>query len=135
MMSSSELTAALPREIVLEQMEDFGKFGVDLVAEVAHPDCVRQYGPLILEQTDFFMLSVTAMADASLEEKLRRLAESKNRKLYIAHGATVGLDGIQDGRDTWEKISITMKKNPKNISFDCAKQWDPSKFDRGDGHL
>ncbi|MGD0236716.1 MAG: aspartate dehydrogenase domain-containing protein [Syntrophorhabdales bacterium] len=126
----SELTAALPRQIILEQMEDFGKFGVDLVAEVAHPDCVRQYGPLILEQTDFFMLSVTAMADASLEEKLRRLAELKNRKLYIAHGATVGLDGIQDGRDTWEKVSITMKKNPKNISFDCAKQWDPSKFDR-----
>ncbi len=126
----SASTGALPKEIVLERVDDFGKFGVDLVAEVAHPDCVRQYGPLILEQTDFFMLSVTAMADASLEEKLRKLSTTKNRKLYIAHGATVGLDGIQDGRDSWEKITITMKKNPKNISFDCAKQWDPDKIDR-----
>jgi len=127
---ASDAIAALPGEIVLERMEEFGKFGVDLVAEVAHPDCVRQYGPLILEQTDFFMLSVTAMADASLEDRLRRLTASKNRKLYIAHGATIGLDGIQDGKDTWEKITITMKKNPKNISFDCARQWDPSKIDR-----
>jgi predicted dinucleotide-utilizing enzyme len=127
---ASTSTAALPGEIVLERMENFREFGVDLVAEVAHPDCVRQYGPLILEQTDLFMLSVTAMADASLEEKLRRMAESKHRKLYIAHGATIGLDGIQDGRDTWERVTITMKKNPKNISFDCAKQWDPGKIDR-----
>lgn len=127
---ASEAIAALPGGIVLKRMEDFGKFGVDLVAEVAHPDCVRQYGPLVLEQTDFFMLSVTAMADASLEERLRRLTDSKNRNLYIAHGATIGLDGIQDGKGTWEKITITMKKNPKNISFDCARQWDPSKIDR-----
>jgi aspartate dehydrogenase len=111
-------------------MEDFGKLGVDLVAEVAHPDAVRKYGSLILEQADFFMLSVTAMADASLEQKLRQSAQSKNHKIYIAHGATVGLDGIQDGRDTWEKVTFTMRKNPKNINFDCAKQWDPNKIDR-----
>ena len=122
--------AALPKEIVLDRMDDFGRFGVDLVVEVAHPDCVRQYGALVLEQTDFFMLSVTAMADAVLESTMRQLALSKNRKLYIAHGATIGLDGIKDGGDTWEKISITMKKNPRNISFDSAKQWNPGTIDR-----
>jgi aspartate dehydrogenase len=125
-----ELTAKLPKPIILDRMEDFERFGVDLVAEVAHPEAVKKYGPLILEKTDFFMLSVTAMADASLEKKLRESAQSKNRKLYIAHGATVGLDGIQDGKDSWEKISITMKKSPKNINFDCVKQWDPNKIDR-----
>ena len=126
-----ERVAALPGEIRLERMEDFGKFGVDLVAEVAHPDAVRSYGPLILGETDFFMLSVTAMADPSVEERLRGLARSKGRKLYIAHGAAVGLDGIQDGRDTWEKVTITMKKHPGNISFDCAGgHWDPAGIDR-----
>ena len=124
------LTARLPKQIVLDRMEDFEKFGVDLVAEVAHPEVVRTYGPLILEKMDFFMLSVTAMADAALEKKLRDLAQAKARKLFIAHGATVGLDGIQDGKDSWENITITMKKSPKNINFDRVTQWDPNKIDR-----
>ncbi len=125
-----ELTAKLPRAIVLDRMDNFEKYGIDLVAEVAHPEAVRKFGPSILEKMDFFMLSVTAMADASIEKKLRELAQAKHRKLFIAHGATVGLDGIQDGKDSWEKVTITMKKSPKNINFDYAKQWDPNKIDR-----
>lgn len=125
-----ERVEKLPRNRVLDRMEDFGKYNVDLVAEVAHPDAVKDYGPLILEKTDFFMLSVTAMADPALEEKLKELCRKHGRKLFIAHGATIGLDGIQDGKEGWEKVSITMKKNPKNLNFSCARQWDPEKIDR-----
>jgi aspartate dehydrogenase len=120
----------LPKNMVLDRMEDFGKYTVDLVAEVAHPDAVKSYGPLVLEKTDFFMLSVTAMADPVLEQRLKDLCKRHGRKLFIAHGATTGLDGIQDGKEGWEKITITMKKNPKNISFGNAKQWDPEKIDK-----
>jgi len=126
-----ERIAGLPAGIILERLEDFGKFKADLVAEVAHPDVVRNYGALILGSTDFFMLSVTAMAERSLEAQLRDLALSKGRKLYLAHGAAVGLDGLQDGKDTWEKVTVTMKKNPRNISFDAAGgAWDPAAIDR-----
>jgi aspartate dehydrogenase len=125
-----ERVEKLPRGIVLERMEDFGRYNVDLVAEVAHPDAVRNYGPLILEKTDFFMLSVTAMADSALENKLQELSKKYGRKLFIAHGATVGLDGIQDGKEGWDKVTITMKKSPKNINFSTAKQWDPEKIDK-----
>jgi len=103
---------------------------VDLVAEVAHPDAVKLYGPLVLEKTDFFMLSVTAMADPALEQRLNELCVKYGRKLFIAHGATIGLDGIRDGKEGWEKVSITMKKNPRNLNFSCSKQWDPEKIDR-----
>src|SRR5512135_3483846 len=76
-----ERTKDLPASILLDRMEDFERFKVDVVAEVAHPAAVRSYGPLILEKTDFFMLSVTAMADSSLEQRLKDLAKSKNRRL------------------------------------------------------
>jgi aspartate dehydrogenase len=125
-----ERVEKLPGDMVLERMEDFGKRTVDLVAEVAHPDAVRTYGPLILEKTDFFMLSVTAMADPALEQKLKEAYERHGRKLFIAHGATIGLDGIQDGKESWEKITITMKKSPKNLVFSNATQWDPEKIDK-----
>ena len=125
-----ERVARLPKTMVLDRMEDFGKYSVDLVAEVAHPDAVRNYGPLILEKTDFFMLSVTAMADPGLEQKLKEQCMKHGRKLFIAHGATVGLDGIRDGKEGWEKVTITMKKSPKNINFSNAKQWDPEKIDK-----
>ena len=120
----------LPGDRVLERMEDFGERNVDLVAEVAHPDAVRMYGTLILERADFFMLSVTAMADPALEQKLKEVCGRYGRKLFIAHGATIGLDGIQDGKGGWETITITMKKSPKNLVFSNAKQWDPQKIDK-----
>ncbi|MEM3112513.1 MAG: aspartate dehydrogenase domain-containing protein [Candidatus Anstonellales archaeon] len=118
-----------PREIVLEKIEDFPNFDVDIIAEVAHPNVVKEYGPLILEKTDFFMLSVTAMADFELERKLNELCNQYSRRLYIAHGATVGLDGIQDGKDTWEKVVITMKKNPKNIDFSYVGELNPESIE------
>jgi aspartate dehydrogenase len=118
-----ERIAALPGSIVLDRMEDFGKFGVDLVAEVAHPEAAKRYGPLVLEQADFFMLSVTALADGSFEKTIMEAAKARGRKLYIAHGAIVGLDGIQDGKESWESITITMKKNPRNLDFSAQKKW------------
>jgi len=126
-----ERVAELPRQILLERMDDFSDFDVDVVAEVAHPDAVKQYGPLVLERTDFFMLSVTALADPDLERRLYDLSSQRGRRLFIAHGATVGLDGIQDGKETWEKVTITMKKHPRNIDFRCARsRWNPEALDR-----
>jgi len=125
-----ERVEKLPTNVILQHMEDFGKYSVDLVAEVAHPDAVRAYGPLILEKTNFFMLSVTAMADPALEQKLKEACQKYGRKLFIAHGATIGLDGIQDGKEGWEKITITMKKNPKNLVFSNATQWNPERIDK-----
>lgn len=125
-----ERVKGLPKSSVLDQVKDFWKFSLDLVVEVAHPDAVRNYGPLILEHTNLLMLSVTAMADKSLEQKLKELCDKYVRKLYIAHGATIGLDGIQDGKEGWEKVTITMKKNPKNLNFNWAKEWDSEKIDR-----
>jgi len=120
----------LPRSIHLDRMENFGEFKVDMVVEVAHPEAAKRYGPMVLEQVDFFMLSVTALADEVFEKKMKEVIKIHGHKLYIAHGAVVGLDGIQDGRESWERVTITMKKNPKNLDFTYANQWDPEKIDQ-----
>ncbi|MBD3305950.1 DUF108 domain-containing protein [candidate division KSB3 bacterium] len=110
-------TADLPPEIVLERVEDFPPKEVDMVCELAHPDVSKQYGVLFLQQTDYFVLSVTAMADAELEHTLRETALNAGTHVFIPHGGVMGLDAIIDGRDMWERVGIVMKKNPKNLDF------------------
>jgi aspartate dehydrogenase len=38
-------------------------------------------------------------------------------RLYIPHGAILGLDGIYDGRSVIEEVTITTTKNPKNLGL------------------
>jgi len=125
-----EKTKILPSSIVLESMEEFGKFEVDLVVEVAHPEAAKRYGPLVLEQADFLMLSVTALANEIFEKRIQEVAKTHGHRLYIAHGAIVGLDGIQDGKESWDKVTIIMKKNPRNLDFNYAKRWNAEEINK-----
>jgi len=88
-----------------------------MVCELAHPDVSRRYGTMFLERADYFLLSVTAMADAKLEAELKETALKNGTRLFIPHGGVMGLDAIIEGRDSWEEVSIVMKKNPKNLDF------------------
>lgn len=110
-------TAGLPRELVLERIEDFTARKPDMVCELAHPDVSRKCGAMFLEKTDYFLLSVTAMADAELERALAEAALKAGTRLYIPHGGVMGLEAIIEGRDTWEEVRIVMKKNPRNLDF------------------
>ncbi len=109
--------AGLPQELVLERAEDFASRKPDMVCELAHPDVSRQSGSMFLEEVDYFLLSVTALADAELESELKETALKNGTRLFIPHGGVMGLDAIIEGRDTWEEVKIVMKKNPKNLDF------------------
>lgn len=110
-------TAGLPKEVILDRLEDLASREVDMVAELAHPDVSREFGTMILEETDYFLLSVTALADAELEAALRETALRCGTRVFVPHGGLMGLDAIVEGRDTWDEVKIVMKKNPKNIDF------------------
>jgi aspartate dehydrogenase len=112
-----ERTAHLPQELVLDQVEDFASRSPDMVCELAHPDVSREYGAMFLEKTDYFLLSVTALADAELEATLRGAALDSGTRLYIPHGGVMGLDSIAEGRDNWEEVRFVMTKNPRNLDF------------------
>ncbi|MBW1972168.1 MAG: DUF108 domain-containing protein [Deltaproteobacteria bacterium] len=115
-----EKLKALPEDVVLEKMEEFERKSPDLVLESSHPDVVKKWGEFILSKCNFMIMSVTAMADQDLEKRLLDTCNRYNSSLFIPHGALVGLDGIIDGKDIWEEVTITMHKNPKNLDFSAS---------------
>lgn len=107
----------VPWSDVLEDLDDFATRESDLIVEMAHPDITRRYGEAFLRNTDYMMLSVTALADAALEERLRAAAAQAGTTLYLPHGALAGCDSLYEGREQWEDVTITFRKHPRNIDF------------------
>lgn len=118
--TNPERAAKIPNGLRLEAMERFSSHKPDLVVEAAHPEAVRRYGTVVLKECDLMILSVSALVDAALENSIRSLCREKGTRLFIPHGAALGLDGIKDGLSVWEQVTITMKKNPRNLNFDAA---------------
>ncbi|MBM3278606.1 MAG: DUF108 domain-containing protein [Candidatus Handelsmanbacteria bacterium] len=110
---------SLPANLALRDLGDFASRKPDLVVEMAHPDVTRQWGTTILEQTNYMFISVTALADVGMEEKLLEITRRRGTRVYIPHGGVVGMDALRENRDVWEEVHVVMKKNPKNV--DCAR--------------
>jgi aspartate dehydrogenase len=47
-----------------------------------------------------------------------RRAEAENRRIFIPHGAVLGLDGLHDGRQIINAVSITTVKHPRNLGLE-----------------
>jgi predicted dinucleotide-utilizing enzyme len=124
-LAPERLTGISP-EIVLNDIQAFASRRPDLVLEMAHPDVTRQFGETFLHQTDYMPLSMTAFADEGLEERLIETARSSRNRLFIPHGAVVGLENIFEGRQLWDEVTMVMKKNPRNLDFSAAPQFKPN---------
>lgn len=109
--------ADLPAGLALASLGDAAQRSPDLVVECAHPDITRDHGETLLRAADYLPLSVNAFADAELEARLTALAEACGRRIFIPHGALIGLDNLVEVRDMWQDVTITFRKNPANIDF------------------
>jgi len=110
-------TRSLPSALVLDRLEGFEARKADMICEVAHPDVTKRYGLAFLAQTDYFVLSVTALADRDLAARLQAAAVAGSTRLFVPHGGVMGLETIIEGRETWEDVTFVMKKNPANLDF------------------
>lgn len=110
----------IPAQLRLPSMNDFSTYKPDLVVEAAHPDAVSQYAETVLQTSDLMIMSVSALGDSDLEARLRTCCRENATRLFIPHGAVLGLDGLKDGLSVWEQVTITMIKNPVNLNFDYA---------------
>lgn len=90
----------------------------DLIIECATSQALFDHIDKILESCDLLMFSVTALSNEIFENKVKQLTEKYGKKVYIPHGAILGLDGILDGRKIWEEVSIQTTKNPRSLSRD-----------------
>jgi len=108
-------------ELCLDNFEDFSTREANLIVECAMPQAVFDYAPLVLTNTDMLIFSITSLADDSFREKLEDICRENKTKLYVPHGAILGLDGIYDGRNVLKKVKITTIKNPKSLNRDDIK--------------
>lgn len=112
--------ADVPRALVLDHLDDDGALaarGADLVVEMAHPAITRRHGERILANADYLPLSVTALADDGLLERLVARANEAGTRLLIPHGALPGVDSLREWRHMWDSVTITFRKSPRNIDF------------------
>jgi aspartate dehydrogenase len=110
-------TESLHPSMILNSVNDLIERPVHLVVEVAHPQAVRDLGMKILRNADFLIFSLTSLADDEFRQKLENFASASKKKIYIPHGAILGLDGIYDGRNVIETVEITTIKHPKNLNL------------------
>jgi aspartate dehydrogenase len=119
-----EKTKDLEQSILLENPEKVYSSKADLVVEAADFRVVEQYAQSILEESDFLILSVTALADKDLRKRMDERCMSNGTRMFIPHGALLGMDGIYDARDTLEDVKVITTKNPRNIDFGFTDDYD-----------
>jgi len=114
--------------VVTDRSELAGR-DVDLAVEAATHEAVADLGPTLLETTDIAVLSLTALADADLTAELDGVCESNDTRLYVPHGAVLGLDGLQDAREMLDEVSIETRKNPDHLDYAFTDEWDAGDVD------
>jgi aspartate dehydrogenase len=114
----SEHARSVPATAVLEDLSQIAAREVDLVVEAATQEAVHEIASLVLCKTDLLTFSVTSLADDDFRESLRELCRQNGTRLFIPHGAILGLDGIFDGRAVLREVTITTTKHPRNLGLE-----------------
>ena len=114
---SPQRLGELPEHLALPELADFRERQPDLVVEAAHPDITREHGPAFLERADYMPLSLTALSDDLLRERMLAAAHRRRTRLFVPHGAVPGLETIWEGRAQWEEVSMEMRKGPGNLDW------------------
>jgi len=96
---------------------------VDLVVEAANFKAVEEFAPKVLKEADMAIMSTTALADKIFLKDLRSISQKNSNRLFIPHGAILGLDGIQDGKGSLESVKIVTTKPPQNLDYSFTEEW------------
>ena len=101
---------------VTSQADLFGR-PADLIVEAAHADLVKGVALRLVEQADLLLFSLTALADDVFRAALEQTAVAHGRKVFLPHGAILGLDGLVDAGPTLKSVTITTTKSPASLGL------------------
>ncbi len=90
---------------------------VDLVIEAATAEVVREVALDVLAKSDFLPFTMTGFADDDFLAEVRAECQASGKRLFIAHGAVLGLDGVTDGIRVIEELTVRTTKPPKNLGL------------------
>jgi len=102
--------------------QDFGKFisrNTDLIVESASQKAVNNYAAKVLSsKKNLTIMSVGALVDSDLLEKIMKIAETNNLKVFIPSGAIGGIDALRSANiDNIESVRLTTTKPPENLGI------------------
>lgn len=100
---------------VVKEVADPMFEGLDLVVECATAEVVAEFIVRVLKYADFMPFSMTAFRDDVLRESAQETAKKNGRRVFLPHGAILGLDGIFDGRTELEEVTVETTKNPASL--------------------
>ncbi|HEY3319551.1 MAG TPA: aspartate dehydrogenase domain-containing protein [Planctomycetota bacterium] len=89
----------------------------DLVVEAAHADLLKAVAVRIVEHSDLLLFSVTALADEAFQAALEQTAVKHGRKVFLPHGAIIGIDGLVDAGPTLTSVTVTTTKSPASLGL------------------
>ncbi|MFT5132197.1 MAG: aspartate dehydrogenase [Gammaproteobacteria bacterium] len=117
---SEDKLTGLPESIATTDMRVFMDTvaDLDLIVELAHPDISKDWGENILKTTNYMPCSVAALANEDLKFRLLKTATASATKLFVPHGAVVGIDNLYEARDNWQDVTITFRKPPGAIDME-----------------
>jgi len=97
--------------------EEFIREKLDLVVEAASIDAVKDYGERVLNAgKDMIILSVGALLNEDLLDRLERSTKENGCKIVIPSGAIGGLDLLKAASIAGiEEILLTTTKNPNSL--------------------
>lgn len=98
----------------VESLRELLALGPEVVAEAAGQGAVAGYGPAVLGAgRDLLVISIGALADAALHERLRAAAAASRRRVLLPPGAVGGIDAISAMRvDGLERVTYRSRKPP-----------------------
>lgn len=93
---------------------------LDLVVEAASQEAVGQYAEAFLGKGQSLMvMSVGALVDQGLFNRLRKAAEMSGARLILPPGAIAGLDGLRSaGVGRIDEVMLTTTKPPAGLGVD-----------------
>lgn len=108
--------SSAPPDAVLADLASFTDHQADVVVEAAHPVYLDQWGERLLAHADLMPLSVSALGDDDLRNRLTSAAATHGTSLLVSRGALIGVDGLT--ASSWDDVSIEFVKHPDHIDFE-----------------
>jgi aspartate dehydrogenase len=90
---------------------------VDLVFEAAHADVLAAIAPRVLASSDLCGFSCSALARPDVERAVTDSCQANGTRFFLPHGAILGLDGLVDGRDCIEEVTVTTTKSAAGLGL------------------
>jgi len=104
---------------------------IDLVVEAASQQAVREYAERILKsRKDMLVLSVGALLDSTLLNRLLQTCQRYRQRIYVVSGALGGIDAIKAASIIgFHDLTLTTRKHPSALAsspFFAERRLDPN---------